>query len=309
MPSTHTRGSDGLCRRAVETRFRRGPNGGGRLAAISGDLSQLSPDGGVAAPHKNSQPLAACHSCRQRSRAAQRVRDGEARGVAASCPIRATAVDDSPRACGEVDARRLGVNGNLRLGIPSERWATQQSSPRAGEVRHEVCVPGVRWQERPAQDIGRVLAASWSTAIHPSAGPAAEGSTHTALTASHRLSPAPIVTQSRPPDRGETHPPATARAGYQSRCCTQPESKRTASTTALGLDAVACSARRAPKQTHRCFETQTAPDPQDWLTGAVSEIASSTASGNESTGRRLETRLFWSAAATSHLAQRPPNAS
>ncbi|KAF9741249.1 hypothetical protein PMIN01_00788 [Paraphaeosphaeria minitans] len=139
------------------------------------------------------------------------------------------------------------------------------------------------------------------TAIHALLGPEAERSTHTST---HRLTPTFIVTQSRPPDRGEKHP-----AGHRLRWLStallpsNPQSSSPAIQPSLPTQpsnpvfqpSLPTQARLVPKRRSARFETQTAPESRDWLTGAGSEIANRRGkqlASNESTGGRLETRLF-----------------
>lgn len=78
----------------------------------------------------------------------------------------------------------------------------------AGEVRHEVYVPGVRWQDRLVLDIwmraGCVVVHCHSSTTGPRRQ---DVSTQT----SHRLTPTPIVTAARPRARHRSHRLSVAR--------------------------------------------------------------------------------------------------
>lgn len=74
---------------------------------------------------------------------------------------------------------------------------------------------------------------------------------------------------------------------------------------ALPSTSIDCSARLLLKRLSARFETQTAPAPRDWLTGAVSEIASRPGkqlASSESSSGRLETRLWTLSCSASHRA-------
>jgi hypothetical protein len=119
-----------------------------------------------------------------------RVRDGEERKTDASCPIRPTV-----RGSSAGWARRLGVNGKFAV---RDAFVVTH----AGEVRHEVYVPGVRWQDRLVLDI-------WMRAgcvvVHCDSSTTGPRRQDVSTQTSHRLTPTPIVTKARPRARHRSH--------------------------------------------------------------------------------------------------------
>lgn len=139
-------------------------------------------------------------------------------------------------------------------------------------VPRSTCLGPVAGEACAGMIYGCVLAASWSTAIHPSAGSRGTSSPRIPSSPPHtdiHRDPVQTTRAPRPPPVISSGVPATQHK-YGAVC---PSARHRPSTSTSTFPFTLDQEGVFPNKTLSAFETQTAPDARDWLTGAVSEIA------------------------------------